>query len=200
MNKPKHVVIIGAGFGGLYAAKELADKNVDVTLVDKRNFHLFQPLLYQVATGGLSPADISSPIRSIFNKKDNIRVIWGKMESLNNKEKYVIVSGKQISYDILVLATGAHHHYFGNDSWSEIAPGLKSVEDALKIRQKIMRAFEEAEYETDQQKRCEWQRFVIVGGGPTGVELAGALAELANQTLLGDFRKTYLGRSGVGSE
>ncbi|KAA3609954.1 MAG: NAD(P)/FAD-dependent oxidoreductase [Calditrichaeota bacterium] len=186
---PKHkVVIVGAGFAGLYAAKSLAKKDVEVTLIDKRNFHLFQPLLYQVATGGLSPGDIASPIRAIFKKQKNITVLQTSIEKINSKKKTIITGEKEIEYDTLIIATGVKHHYFGNDQWINDAPGLKSVEDALKIRMRIMQAFEKAELESDKTKKCEWQRFVIVGGGPTGVELAGALGELANQTLLGDFR------------
>jgi len=187
LNKHK-VVIIGAGFAGLYTAKSFAGKNVEVTLIDKRNFHLFQPLLYQVATGGLSPGDIASPIRAVFKKHKNISVLKASLESIEAKEKTISAGGKKIKYDTLIVATGVHHHYFGNNQWAKDAPGLKSVEDALKIRMRIMQAFENAELENDKAKKCEWQRFVIVGGGPTGVELAGALGELANQTLLGDFR------------
>ena len=140
------VVIVGAGFGGLYAAKELANKNVNVTVIDKRNFHLFQPLLYQVATGGLSPGDISSPIRTVLKKAKNITVLCGSIETINAKSNTIIVSGKEIRYDTLILATGVKHHYFGNDQWGEIAPGLKSIEDALKMRMRVMKAFEEAEF------------------------------------------------------
>lgn len=183
-----HVVIVGGGFGGLYAAKNLANKNVRVTVIDRRNFHLFQPLLYQVATGGLSPGDISSPIRAILKKAKNITVLCGSLEKIDADSNSILVNSKEIKYDTLILATGVKHHYFGNEQWSENAPGLKSIEDALKMRMRIMKAFEEAEFEQDKQIRCEWLRFVIVGGGPTGVELAGALAELARQTLKDDFR------------
>ena len=184
----KKVVIIGGGFAGLYVARGLSGKQVDVTLIDKRNFHLFQPLLYQVATGGLSPGDIASPIRSVLHKAKNVRVICATFEGLNADEQFVMAGGIKYVYDELIIATGVRHHYFGNDSWGKIAPGLKTVEDALDMRQRIMRAFEEAEKEADEKKRQAWLRFVIVGGGPTGVELAGALGELAYQTLVEDFR------------
>lgn len=183
-----HVVIVGAGFGGLYCAKELANKNVNVTLVDKRNFHLFQPLLYQVATGGLSPGDISSPIRAVLKKGRNIKVLCGSLKKINSGSKSIIINDKKIKYDTLVLATGVSHHYFGNDEWAKNALGIKTIEDALKIRMYVMRAFGEADFESDSQKRKMWQKFVIIGGGPTGVELAGALGELANQTLRREFR------------
>ena len=184
----KKIVIIGGGFAGLYVARGLSGKQVDVTLIDKRNFHLFQPLLYQVATGGLSPGDIASPIRSVLHKAKNVRVVCATFDGLNADEKFVMAGGIKYDYDELIIATGVRHHYFGNDSWGKIAPGLKTVEDALDMRQRIMRAFEEAEKEADEKKRQAWLRFVIVGGGPTGVELAGALGELAYQTLVEDFR------------
>jgi NADH dehydrogenase len=187
MNRHK-VVIVGAGFAGLYTAKSLAGKDVDVTLIDKRNFHLFQPLLYQVATGGLSPGDIASPIRAVFKKHKNISVLKATLDKIDSKKKIISADGLEINYDTLIIATGVYHHYFGNDHWSDDAPGLKSIEDALKIRMRIMQAFENAELSRDKTEKSEWQRFVIVGGGPTGVELAGALGELAHQTLLNDFR------------
>jgi NADH dehydrogenase len=187
--KNKRVVIIGAGFAGLYTAKELAGKNIDVTIIDRRNFHLFQPLLYQVATGELSPGDIAAPIRAVFKNARNISVMNAELENIDIAGMRVQAAGIKVEFDILIVATGVHHHYFGNEQWSTNAPGLKSVEDALKIRMRIMKAFEKAELETDKDKRCAWQRFVIVGAGPTGVELAGALGELAKQTLLKDFRK-----------
>jgi len=188
-NNPIHqVVIVGGGFGGLYAAKTLAKTAVNVTLIDKRNFHLFQPLLYQVATGALSPADISSPLRSVLSKSKNTKVLLGEVNNIDPEAQKVIVGNEAIRYDTLIVATGAKHSYFGKDNWEEFAPGLKTVEDAIEMRRRIFMAFEAAEKETDPEKRRAWLTFVIVGGGPTGVELAGAIAELANQTLKEDFR------------
>jgi NADH:ubiquinone reductase (H+-translocating) len=186
---PHHVVIIGGGFGGLHAAQSLGTApNVRVTLIDKRNFHLFQPLLYQVATGGLSPADISSPLRSILNKHENIKVLMGEVRDVDPHQQKVFLNKGDITYDTLIVATGVSHHYFGNEQWAPTAPGLKTVEDALEMRRRIFMAFEAAEKETDAEKRRGWLTFVIVGGGPTGVELAGAIAELAYTTLKKDFR------------
>jgi NADH dehydrogenase len=187
-NKPHEVVIIGGGFGGLYAAKGLANSNVNVTLIDKRNFHLFQPLLYQVATGTLSPADISAPLRSVFSTSKNTKVLWGEVSNIDPKAQQVFLGDQVVPYDTLVVATGANHSYFGKDNWKEFAPGLKTVEDAIEMRRRIFSAFEAAEQETDSEKRQALLTFVIVGGGPTGVELAGAIAELAYQTLKEDFR------------
>ena len=188
-NDTHRVVIIGGGFGGLYAAQNLGGKkNIEVTLIDKRNFHLFQPLLYQVATGGLSPGDIASPLRAVLNKYKNIRVVQGKVTKINPSQQSVFIENEEISYDSLIVATGAHHHYFGNDRWEKYAPGLKTVEDALEMRRRIFRAFEAAECEANPEKQSALMTFVIVGGGPTGVELAGALAELAFSTLKNDFR------------
>ena len=187
-NKPHEVVIIGGGFGGLYAAKGLANSNVNVTLIDKRNFHLFQPLLYQVATGTLSPADISAPLRSVFSTSKNTKVLWGEVSNIDPKAQQVFLGDQVVPYDTLVVATGANHSYFGKDHWKEFAPGLKTVEDAIEMRRRIFSAFEAAEQETDSEKRQALLTFVIVGGGPTGVELAGAIAELAYQTLKEDFR------------
>jgi NADH:ubiquinone reductase (H+-translocating) len=185
---PHHVVIVGGGFGGLHAALSLGKAPVRVTLIDKRNFHLFQPLLYQVATGGLSPADISSPLRSILNKQANTKVLMGEVRDIDPHQQKIFLSKSEITYDTLIVATGVSHHYFGNDQWSTTAPGLKTVEDALEMRRRIFMAFEAAEKETDLEKRRAWLTFVIVGGGPTGVELAGAIAELAYSTLKKDFR------------
>ena len=185
---PHHVVIIGGGFGGLYAAKALDRVRVNVTLVDKRNFHLFQPLLYQVATGSLSPADISSPLRSVLNRSKNTKVLMGEVIDIDPDQQKVILRNEEIPYDSLIIATGVSHYYFGNDDWEKVAPGLKTVEDALEMRRRIFVAFEAAEKESDPEKRRAWLTFVIVGGGPTGVELAGAIAELAYSTLKDDFR------------
>jgi NADH:ubiquinone reductase (H+-translocating) len=188
-NHGKHqVVIIGGGFGGLYTAKHLAKANVNVTLIDKRNFHLFQPLLYQVATGTLSPADISSPLRAVFSKSKNTQVLLGEVNDIDPKAQQVIMGDKAIPYDTLIVATGVNHSYFGKDNWKDLAPGLKTVEDAIEMRRRIFSAFEAAEKETDPEKRRALLTFVIVGGGPTGVELAGAIAELAYKTLKEDFR------------
>jgi NADH dehydrogenase len=187
-NKPHHVVIIGGGFGGLYTAKNLKSTNVNVTLIDKRNFHLFQPLLYQVATGTLSPGDISSPLRSVFSKSKNTKVLLGEVNDIDPKAQQVIMGDEVVPYDTLIVATGANHSYFGKDNWQEFAPGLKTVEDAIEMRRRIFGAFEAAERETDPEKRSAYLTFVIVGGGPTGVELAGAIAELAYKTLKEDFR------------
>lgn len=189
-NQTAHrVVIVGGGFGGLYAAKELGKSATQVTLIDKRNFHLFQPLLYQVATGTLSPADISSPLRGILSKYRNVQVLMDEVTDLDPDRQIVTLrSQQQVEYDTLVIATGVSHHYFGNDQWKVTAPGLKTVEDALEMRRRIFVAFEAAEKETDPEKRKAWLTFVLVGGGPTGVELAGAIAELAFNTLKQDFR------------
>ncbi|HBL13022.1 MAG TPA: FAD-dependent oxidoreductase [Cyanobacteria bacterium UBA11162] len=185
---PHQVVIVGGGFGGLYAAQALHKAPVNVTLIDKRNFHLFQPLLYQVATGGLSPGDISSPLRAVLSRQKNAKVLMGEVIDIDPQGHQVKLKDKTLSYDTLIVATGVSHHYFGNDQWAPKAPGLKTVEDALEMRRRILLAFEAAEQETDPQKRRGWLTFVIVGGGPTGVELAGALAELAYSTLKQDFR------------
>ena len=183
------VVIVGGGFGGLYTAKALGRTPVEVTLIDKRNFHLFQPLLYQVATGSLSPADISSPLRGILNNSKNTQVLMDEVIDLDPQQQKVVLRGETIDYDTLIVATGVSHHYFGNEHWKQTAPGLKTIEDALEMRRRIFMAFEAAEKETDAEKRRAWLTFVIVGGGPTGVELAGAIAELAFKTLKRDFRK-----------
>lgn len=183
-----HVVIVGGGFGGLYAAQALKHAPVQVTLIDKRNFHLFQPLLYQVATGGLSPGDIASPLRAVLNKQKNSTVLNAEVIDIDPAQRRLSLRDGQLSYDTLIVATGVSHHYFGHGDWAEQAPGLKTVEDALDIRRRILLAFEAAEREPEPAKRRAWLTFVIVGGGPTGVELAGTLGELAHSTLKKDFR------------
>ncbi len=185
----KRVVILGGGFGGLYAAKALKNAPVDVTVIDRRNYHLFQPLLYQVATGSLSPGEIAAPIRSVLNKQPNTSVLLGEAIDIDPAAKAVkLKDGAVIPYDWLIVATGSQGTYFGHDEWHTWAPGLKSVEDATMIRHKILLAFETAERTTDPDERCAWLTFVIVGAGATGVELAGALGEIANHTLKNDFR------------
>lgn len=186
-NDPR-VVIVGGGFGGLQAAKALGDAPVQLTLVDRRNHHLFQPLLYQVAMAVLSPADIAQPIRSVLRDKSNVEVVLGEATAVDPDAGAVTVDGAQLPFDYLILAAGASHAYFGHDEWEPLAPGLKSLEDALDIRRRILLAFEEAEREPDPQRRKALMTFVIVGAGPTGVEMAGAIAEIANNTLARDFR------------
>lgn len=185
---PHHVVIVGGGFGGLYAAKALGKAAVKVTLIDKRNFHLFQPLLYQVATASLSPAEIASPLRLVLRENKNTQVLLDEVMDINPEAKSITLKERELSYDTLVVATGVSHHYFGNDNWQDRAPGLKTVEDALEIRRRILSAFEGAEKESDRAKRQALLTFAIVGGGPTGVELAGAIAEIAHSALKNDFR------------
>jgi NADH:ubiquinone reductase (H+-translocating) len=182
-----HVVIIGGGFGGLYAAKALRRSPVKVTVLDKRNFHLFQPLLYQVATGSLSPGDIASPIRGVLAGYKNIQVLLAEVKDIEPKERKVILDDEELTYDTLVVATGVSHAYFGHNEWQKWAPGLKTVEDAREIRRRILLAFEEAEKEQDLKKRDAWLTFVLIGGGTTGVELAGALADIAHNTLKNEF-------------
>jgi NADH dehydrogenase len=180
-------VIVGAGFGGLSAAKQLAQAPFDVTIVDRHNYHLFQPLLYQVATAGLSPGDIASPIRGILRRQRNARVVLGKVSAIDPARREVVAEGRHIPYDYLVVATGAEHAYFGHD-WSSYAPGLKTIDDATYLRRRILLAFERAETEPDADERRRLLNFVVVGGGPTGVEMAGAIAELAKRALATDFR------------
>ena len=187
MSEP-HVVILGGGFGGLYAARTLNGAPVRVTVVDRRNYHLFQPLLYQVASAGLNPSDIASPIRAILNRQKNAEVILGEATRIDVDNKLVILKDGELAYDYLVVATGATHSYFNHPEWERDAPGLKTIEDALEIRRRVLLAFEHAERETDPEQQKAWLTFVVVGGGPTGVELAGALSEIARQTMIRDFR------------
>jgi NADH dehydrogenase len=183
-----HVVLLGAGFGGLAAGRALRRSPVRITIVDRSNHHLFQPLLYQVATAALSPADIAAPIRRIFRHQANVNVMLADATTINLAEKRVVLLDGSVAYDFLILATGATHAYFGRDDWAPYAPGLKSLKDALHIRQRVLMAFEVAEREPDLDRRRPWMTFVIVGAGPTGVELAGTLAEVTRQTLSRDFR------------
>jgi len=184
-----HVVVVGGGFGGLAAARGLARTAVDVTLVDRRNHHLFQPLLYQVATAGLTPADIAEPIRSILESQRNVRVLLGEVVEIDRARRHVrLADGDTITYDYLVVAAGTTHSYFGHDEWEQFAPGLKTVEDAIEIRRRILTAFERAERTEDAAERRANLTFVVVGGGPTGVETAGAIAEIAFKTLTDEFR------------
>jgi NADH dehydrogenase len=182
------VVIIGAGFAGLSAAKALARTAVDVTVIDRRNYHLFQPLLYQVATAGLSPAEIAMPIRAILRRQRNATVLLGRVTEIDRRARQVEVGERRIPYDMLIVATGARHTYFGHDEWERVAPGLKKIEDATGIRRNILMAFELAEMTVDPDERRRLLNFVIIGGGPTGVELAGAIVELARKALAADFR------------
>lgn len=190
MTDRKRVVIVGAGFGGMSAAKKLAGKDdVDVILIDKRNHHLFQPLLYQVATADLSPAEIAWPIRSIFSRYPNVSVFMGEVTGLDLPGRRIIAGDRDLSYDYLVIATGAVTSYFGNDHWAMVAPGLKNITEATDIRKSLLLAFERAENSEDPEERRRLLNFVVVGGGPTGVEMAGAIAELAKQALSHDFRR-----------
>ena len=182
------VVVVGAGFGGLSLAKGLAGAPFDVTVIDRHNYHLFQPLLYQVATAALSPADIAAPIRAILRGRSNVNVVLADVSGVDVGARQVIAEGRRIAYDILVLATGAQHAYFGHDDWAPFAPGLKTIDDATDLRRRILLAFERAETESDAAERANLLTFVVVGGGPTGVEMAGAIAELANWALAADFR------------
>ncbi|MEA2163086.1 MAG: hypothetical protein QOK37_1213 [Thermoanaerobaculia bacterium] len=185
----KRIVIIGGGFGGLYAAKTLRHSPARITLVDRRNYHLFQPLLYQVATAALNPSDIAAPIRSVLRKQENASVLMGDATAIDLDRKLITLTDGALAYDILIIATGATHSYFGHPEWEASAPGLKTIEDALEIRRRVLLAFEAAERESDPERQRAWLNFVVVGGGPTGVELAGALSEIARQTMLRDFRR-----------
>src|SRR5215510_14798307 len=182
------VVIVGGGFGGLYAARRFRGKDVSVTLVNRRNHHVFQPLLYQVATAGLSPGDIASPIRWILRRQSNIRVWLAEARSIDVDRRVVQLADGEISYDHLIVTAGAAHSYFGHEEWQHFAPGLKTLEDALDIRRRVLLAFERAERESQPAEQRRLLTFVVVGGGPTGVELAGALAEISRHTLAQDFR------------
>jgi NADH dehydrogenase len=188
MMKMKKVVIIGAGFGGLTAAKYLAKKDFTLTIIDKTNHHLFQPLLYQVATAALSPADIAIPIRSVFSENKNVEVFLGEVKSVDKEKKKVSFNSSEIDFDYLIIATGSRHSYFGRDEWKKFAPGLKTLNDALKIRENILLSLEAAELEKDHVKRQKYLNFVIIGGGPTGVELAGAISEIVNKNIIPEFR------------
>ena len=183
------VVILGGGFGGLAAAKALAGAPVRVLLLDRSNHHLFQPLLYQVAAAGLSPAEIASPIRRILRGQDNATVLLAEATAVDPERKRVRLTDGEVEYDRLIVATGATHSYLGHDEWAPFAPGLKTLDDALEIRRRVLLAFEEAEREPDTEKRRQWLTFVVIGGGPTGVEMAGAFAEIARQALPRDFRR-----------
>src|ERR1700688_2912860 len=182
------VVIVGGGFGGLSAALGLGRAPVEVTLVDRCNYHLFQPLLYQVATGSLSPANIAAPLRNILKRQKNTEVLLAEVIGVDTQNHRVVLSDGSVDYDTLIVATGARHQYFGHDDWEKFAPGLKTIEDATEMRSRILLAFEAAERERDPEKLKAWLTFVIVGAGPTGAELAGALGEIANDTLKHDFR------------
>ncbi len=197
MNGRPHVVILGGGFGGLYAAKALRRAPVNVTLVDRRNHHLFQPLLYQVATAALNPADIAAPIRGILRGQDNVQVLLAEATAVETARKRVILADGAIEYDALIVATGATHSYFGNDGWAALAPGLKSIEDALEIRRRVFLAYEAAERETDPERQREWMSFVIIGAGATGVELAGALAEISRHALASEFDRIDPGQARI---
>ena len=189
MNRP-HVVIIGGGFGGLSAAKALKGANADVTVIDRTNHHLFQPLLYQVATASLSPGDITAPIRHVLRKQDNTSVLLAEVRSIDveNRRIQIDYANREIEYDYLIVAPGSRHAYFGHDEWEPIAPGLKAIEDAAEMRRRFLLAFERAEKSTDEAERDAYMTFVIVGGGPTGVELSGAMSPIALKALYPDFR------------
>jgi NADH dehydrogenase/putative oxidoreductase len=183
-----HVVIIGAGFGGVTAARRLRNVPCQITLVDRRNYHLFQPLLYQVATATLSPSDVATPIRALFRDQPNVQVLFARVTDVDVPAEEVVMGDKRVRYDYLVLATGARHSYFGRDEWEPLAPGLKKIDDATDIRRRLLVAFEQAENAEDAEEQARWLTFIVVGGGPTGVELAGAIAELASHGMEREFR------------
>lgn len=184
----KHVVIVGGGFGGINVAKKLKRADVDITIIDKTNHHLFQPLLYQVATAALSPGDIAVPIRAILGNRKGMKVLLGNVTSVNKKENFVkLESGRRINFDYLVLAPGAQYNYFGNDEWENYAPGLKSIGDALQVRERILLSLEKAEQLDDPKLREPYLTYVVIGGGPTGVEMAGAIAEIAKRSMMRDY-------------
>src|SRR5690606_35702689 len=185
----RQIVIIGGGFAGLTAAHKLKHADADVTLIDKANHHLFQPLLYQVATGALSPGDIAAPLRGVLGKDSQIKVVLGEVKKIHPEDKFIsLVNGRAVSFDQLVLAPGAQYNYFGNDSWEEHAPGLKTISDALKERERILQSLEEAEQIEDSKLRQPFLTYVIIGGGPTGVEMAGAIAEIAKHSMRNGFK------------
>lgn len=183
----KRIVIVGGGFGGLFAAKALRKAEAEVVVIDRANHHLFQPLLYQVATAGLSPANIAAPIRSILSRQDNVEVMLAEVKGVDTEHKEILLADRRVPYDFLILATGARHSYFKHPEWEAVAPGLKTVDDATRIRAKILLAFERAEMETDPEAKKAWLTFSIVGAGPTGVEMAGSIAELAHRVLARDY-------------
>ena len=185
----KRIVILGGGFAGLYTARGLKGVDAEITVVDRHNYHLFQPLLYQVAMAALNPSDIAAPIRGILRKQKNVRVILGEATNVDvNAKRVDLADGSSLAYDLLVIATGAAHSYFGHPEWERFAPGLKTIDDALEIRRRVLLAFEAAERESDPERQKTWLTFVVIGAGPTGVELAGALSEIARQTMVRDFR------------
>ena len=195
-----HIVIIGGGFGGLAAAQALKRAPVRLTLLDRRNHHLFQPLLYQVATAGLSPGNIASPIRWILRRQQNVRVLLAAATAIDPATRTVTLNEGTITYDYLIVATGATHAYFGHPEWEAVAPGLKSLDDALEIRRRTLLAYEIAEREEDSELRQRLLTFAVIGGGPTGVEMAGAIAEIARHTLAHEFRSISTAQSRVGTD
>ncbi|MGA8515032.1 MAG: FAD-dependent oxidoreductase, partial [Burkholderiaceae bacterium] len=197
-NKKTHIAIIGCGFGGLEAAKALQSADVNITLVDRSNHHLFQPLLYQVATAGLAAPAIAAPIRNLFRQQRNLTTLLGEVVGIDTQaQRITLRAGAPISFDHLIVAAGATHSYFDHDEWAQHAPGLKTLEDAFELRRRILLAFEAAEREIDAAQRAAWLTFVVIGAGPTGVEMAGTLAEIARHTLPGEFRRIDPARAKV---